>query len=246
MPTRTFIGLIFLVLALMVASTPALLNPAASGLREGLAAAGVPGMASDDGVTRDKRKDTGSVKNKLVLQGYERGKTDMKDTQPVGERGQQLPGGRLVSGSRRALLPGESLPYDPKSPPVTSKNGVLLDALNCPVFRDGVDIVTLWKDPAQKKKYTDKANAADNPKACIALLKNRVAAATNATLIDSNNLRDAVQLANTNDLGTSILGDYWTIMDYVFPAAEFGSGSIYTRESARDVLASVAAETRAK
>jgi hypothetical protein len=224
MPTRTFIGLILLVFALMVASTPMLLDPAAAGLQRGLEAAGVPGLTQAT-IKRDDRAKTGKVTNKLILKGYERGSQDMTDTLPLGDRAVHQPGGRLTAGTHRVLLPGESVTSDPLSPPVEVKGGVLLDGAKCPVFRAGVDVATLWKDPTQQQKYLDKAASADNPTACTALIKNRVAVATNATRTDQPGAMDVNRAIQSNDLGLAIWQSFDQLLMNAFPAYQTSSGS---------------------
>ena len=186
MPTRTFIGFILLVFAMLIASTPALLDPLSLGAQKGLDAAGVPGMSPDATfATRAEREDTGTVKDTLQLKGYEVGESDMQDIYSPSDReeGQLRVNGRTTSGSRRAALPGSYSTSDPMSPPVRSSGGVLLDKAGCPVFRAGLDLPTLWKDPTQQKKYLDKAASADDPAICRQRLEALVNNATASTTL---------------------------------------------------------------
>lgn len=172
MSTRTFIGFAFLVVALLVAATPSVLNPLAGSIQDGLAAAGVDGAKPRPISIRPIEKGQGgpeAVTNELVLKGYLVGEQDFRD-QSSGVRSAETRT-RTTSGARRAGLPGRGDGIDPLHPAVTIPGGVLLDVSGCPVFRDGLDLPALWANPALQGKYLAKAAAADDPATCRARLE---------------------------------------------------------------------------
>ena len=117
MRTRTFIGLALLIVALIVASTPQLLDPTARGVATLGTQAGLikplPGSASDERASSKGKQ----LKPALQLHGYELQKNgDLRDTVSAQERSANARG-RLIDGSHRVGLPGEpessqtDLPY---------------------------------------------------------------------------------------------------------------------------------------
>lgn len=184
MRTRTFLGLILLVAALMVASTPALLTPASAGIERLAVDVGMlPNKAAIAKAERKQQKarekELGTtVDPRLELKGFTREEDgDMRDTQPVGEREINVRG-RLASGSQRLGLPGERPGRDAYSPPFAAEDGVLLDIDGCPVFRPDADVATMLADPTTQKLYADKVASADDAAYCQAVFQERIAVAT--------------------------------------------------------------------
>lgn len=183
MPTRTFIGLIFLIIALVVASTPALLTPATRGVENVAVRAGV--IADQEAIAKaaaakqapDTKKKGKPVPAYLAMRGYQLDKDGnlrdvAGDTRPTDGRG------RLARGNARMLMPGELDPATLDAPPITKEGGVLLDAAGCPQFATGVDVAALMTDLDAAALYAAKAGQADDPAACSTLLKARVDEAT--------------------------------------------------------------------
>lgn len=221
MPTRTFIGLICLVFAMIVASTPALLTPLAGAAQRGLDTAGVPGMSTDDGrATRAEREPSDAVEDTLQLKGYEVGETDLVDMYGAEQRTTEAmrPNGRTSRGSRRALLPGVQPTIDGQNPPVRAAGGLLLDRSGCPVFRANLNLPALWKDPAQQAKYLDKAAASDDPGVCRARLEALVNNASTG-LKNQPTARETARMLRADDMSYAIMMQQISIMAAMFPGA---------------------------
>jgi hypothetical protein len=176
MPKSTFIGLVFLIAALLVASVPALLVPTAAGVEKGLVSVGaLPKPATSADAKQSGTTDKPS-KPQLQLKGYEVQKGgDLRDTvDPLDrEAGGQ---GRLERGSSRLLLDGQRPASD--VPPASTEDGVLLDITGCPLLRPDTDVALLMANPDTANLYAEKVSAADDPAACTALFKQRVSEAT--------------------------------------------------------------------
>lgn len=176
MPKSTFIGLIFLVAALLVASVPALLEPTAGGVEKGLVGVGVlpkPPAPADAGKSSKSGK---SSKPQLQLKGFEVQKNgDLRDTVDPLDR-EDAASGRLERGATRLLLDGQRPESD--VPPASTEDGVLLDITGCPLLRPDTDVAVLLANPDTANLYATKVGAADDPAACTALFRERVAEAT--------------------------------------------------------------------
>ncbi len=183
MRTRTFIGLIMLVAALIVASTPALLEPTAKGVeRLGVEAGFVEdqkALAKERAAAQKKaQKESGAADEKLELKGFaveEDG--DLRDTKEVGARNANERG-RLPAGNQRVLLPGQKPGTDAYSPPFAAEDGVLLDIDGCPTFRPEADVAAMMADEDTRTKYANKVASADDAAACETVLNERIAIAT--------------------------------------------------------------------
>lgn len=180
MRTRTFVGLIILILALLVAATPELLQPTAHGVeRAGIAA----GMLEDPSKrwareTRSADED-GPIDPRLELKGFvveENG--DLRDLKLPGDRAAAMT--RLADGNRRILLPGQQA-VDSTLPPVNSPEGVRLDSTGCPMFSATTDIAAIMQVPELRQRYANRAASSDDPATCIASLEAQIAAAQNPT-----------------------------------------------------------------
>jgi hypothetical protein len=184
MRTRAFIGLILLVAAMMVATIPALLTPASGGIERVLVLAGLLDDPEYEAAKERKRDAEQSsdeqVDGRLELKGFEvTEEGDLRDTTPVGERDANQRG-RLETGSRRTLLPGQAASTDAYDAPLTDPENLLLDANGCPMFRPGTDVPALLNDPETNQRYADRAASADDPADCALVLQARVDAATAA------------------------------------------------------------------
>lgn len=184
MRTRTFLGLILLVAALIVASTPALLTPTANGVERLAVEAGVledqSQLQKEREQARAKREQDSdvTVDERLEIKGFEQEKDgDLRDTKAVGERDVNLRG-RLEDGSQRVLMPGEKPGTDAYSPPFAAEDGVLLDIDGCPVFRPEADVAAMMADPDTKTRYDGKVTTSNDAAACRAVFDQRVALAT--------------------------------------------------------------------
>ncbi|MCW2924314.1 MAG: hypothetical protein JWM98_1718 [Thermoleophilia bacterium] len=197
MRNRTFLGLIFLVAALLVASTPQLLAPTSRGVELVAIKAGVMQDPAKAAPHRPKRSGKGgnAAEGQLVVQGYKLApaageqmmikgyfvdpKTgDMVDGSDIGVRGAHPT--RLAAGADRARLPGAPV-IDRVNPPVLSQDGVLLDITNCPVFPADANVASIIADPTTKQLYANKAASADDPKACRTALDATIKAAVSPT-----------------------------------------------------------------
>lgn len=182
MRSSSFIGLVFLVIALVVASTPALLTPTAGGVEWALVKLDWVKPAKEASARSDDRDDDepsagAPVDPQLAFKGHvveENG--DLRDLTPVSERTSNRRG-RLEGGNRRLPVPGQLARGDAYAlPAVTAEGGVLLDATGCPHFDPSTDVATLMRDPAVAVRYGEKAAGADDPAACRALLDARITA----------------------------------------------------------------------
>ncbi len=184
MRTRTFLGLILLVAALMVASTPALLTPTANGVERLAIDAGVLDDQKVLAKERERRQeqreqDSGmEVEGRLEIKGFvEEQDGDLRDTRPVGDR--EVNGrGRLEAGSQRLMLPGQKPGTDAYSPPFAVEDGVLLDIDGCPVFRPEANVAAMMADPDTKTRYDGKVTTSNDAAACRVVFDQRVAIAT--------------------------------------------------------------------
>jgi hypothetical protein len=180
MRTRTFIGMILLILVLMVASTPALLDVVAIGVQKAAVRVGLPGVPAP--ATAAKKPSTkaatgaGTVSARLELKGYLVGKPDLRDSYSTAERA-AIESNRLGSGAHRQLLSNQLKDSTLKSDPIPGVNGVLLDSVGCPRFAVGDDVVALMADPTIAANYNAKVAAADDPAGCSTAFAARVAAA---------------------------------------------------------------------
>lgn len=181
MPKSTFIGLVFLIAALLVASVPELLHPTAGAVEQGMVSVGLmqpvkqQKPATKDAKDTDKGTDDLSEK-RLALRGYVVEKDgDLRDSVDPFDR-DAAGRGRLAGGSSRLLLSGQRDRGD--LPPATSENGILLDITGCPLFRPETDVALLLADPDTAARYAEKAADSDDPAGCATLLDERIAAAT--------------------------------------------------------------------
>ncbi len=184
MRTRTFLGLILLVAALIVASTPALLTPTAKGVEHLAVQAGVlddhAQLAKDRRKAQEQREEDSGVKveDRLELKGFiEEKDGDLRDTKPVGDR-EVNERGRLEMGATRVALPGQKPGTDAYSAPFAAEDGVLLDIDGCPVFRPEADVAAMMANPDTKTLYDGKVTTADDAAACRTIFDERVALAT--------------------------------------------------------------------
>lgn len=186
MRTRTFLGLIILVAALMVASIPALLAPTARGVEHLAVEAGM--LEDPVAIEKQRRKEqakreaargaSGDVEDSLEIKGFtveEDG--DLRDTKTNGARDSNERG-RLEAGASRALMPGQRPGTDAYSPPFASQDGVLLDIDGCPVFRPEADVAALMANTESEQRYADKVASADDPADCRTIFAERIAIAT--------------------------------------------------------------------
>lgn len=181
---RTFIGLILLIIALMVASTPALLEPASRGVEQ----AGIRVGLLNDRVADAKAAEAKAAKARkkakvkpidsyVQLQGYQRIKGgDMRDV--AGDARAVTAHGRLSEGASRATLPGEAVRSATSTPPVESADGVLLDSTGCPLFAADADVASLMANPDIAQLYADKVASADDAAVCQPVFEARVKEAT--------------------------------------------------------------------
>ncbi|MCW2955704.1 MAG: hypothetical protein JWO69_573 [Thermoleophilia bacterium] len=192
MRTRTFIGLIILVIALMVASTPALLTPASRGIEVGLAQAGVPGFdqaaAAKDATATERTAPIDPIEDRLMLSGHVRVDNDLRDDFSETERAANH-GGRLLGGAGRTRLPGELDTSSATDQPIEFQDGVLLDNAGCPVFRQGTDVAALWANADLRQRYEDRAANADDPADCRSVLAARRDAALDGAAASEWTLR---------------------------------------------------------
>ena len=201
MRTRTFFGLILLVAALIVSSTPALLQPTADGVEHLAVEAGVlpdqaklakererraQKLAKERGIDVDERlavdgeeqlgDDDDDTSSRLMLSGHvleENG--DLRDTKAADERA--ATGSRLEAGTRRASLPGQLVSDRGDGIPRQYQSGsMVLDEFGCPTF-GAWDPIAMWDDPTTKAQWLDKAAEADDPGQCREFLEQLVARA---------------------------------------------------------------------
>ncbi len=173
MRTRTFFGLILLVAALLVASTPQLLEPTARGVELLGITAGVmpdPGEAYSR-ATRSSKDSEDELEPTLKLKGHlvdENG--DLRQVPAEKTRMEQR--NRLGSGSERVSVTG-SRSWDPYRPNghVANPEAALLDTGGCPVFPADADIAAMMADPETRQRYSNLAASADDPKGCRAELE---------------------------------------------------------------------------
>lgn len=184
MRTRTFLGLILLVAALIVASTPALLTPTADGVERLAIEAGMlqdPKVVARKHEQEQKAREKASgveVENRLEIKGFtEEQDGDLRDTRPIGDR-DVAARGRLESGRQRLLMPGQKPGTDAYSPPFAVEDGVLLDIDGCPVFRPEADVAAMMANPDIKTRYDGKVTTSNDAAACRAVFDQRVAIAT--------------------------------------------------------------------
>ncbi|MCW2928602.1 MAG: hypothetical protein JWM86_2570 [Thermoleophilia bacterium] len=233
MPNRTFLGLILLIIALVVASTPALLTPTARGVeavgvRAGVIKQQTPSTRGSD-TSASSKADT-PVKPYLAMRGYQLERDgDLRDvagdTRPTDGRG------RLATGSTRIAMPGEALRTATDSPPVTTEGGVLLDATGCPLFAEDADVATLMADPDAASLYATKAGDADDPAACATLLQARVDAATATPATTLPGDRRALASALRDDSQRMLMETYASDMFL----AMFGQDGAGTTTLAKDL-----------
>jgi hypothetical protein len=180
MRTRTFIGMIILILALIVASTPALLDLTSNGVQTALHKAGVPGVpAANSGATAPSS--SAPAKDKLTAQleikGYIANKNNLRDEYSTAQRA-AIDTYRLSTGARRQLLPGQFKDASATSAPIPlSASGVLLDSNGCPEFADGAVSTAVLADPKVQQLYANAIASADNPATCTVTFTARTAAA---------------------------------------------------------------------
>ena len=237
MRTRTFLGLILLVAALLVSATPALLTPASRGVEQLAARAGVPGVQVPERATQ--RADGAAatpVESSLELKGYVAEGTDLRDQFRVGERSANH-SRRLLDGRGRTLLPGERRGSEVDAPPYSSDEGILLDAEGCPVFRPETDVAKLWKNPDSRQLYVDRAASADDPAACRTMLDERRGIAVGSTDGAAATLaRRELAGIERGDLtsmlisleGLSILGSMFDVAELTSPGTATDSSSSST------------------
>lgn len=175
MRTRSFIGLAFLILALLVVSTPALLEPTAAGVESLAISTGVLEPPKLVNGPRASDEDVDPVEARLQLRGHvadENG--DLRDVAREGAR-DPLGGQRLASGSTRRGLLGTDAD-DPLAGPVAG-DALLLDRTGCPTFPKNADLATLLDAPETRERYTAAVAAADDPAACREALNAQIEAA---------------------------------------------------------------------
>jgi len=222
---RSFIGLILLIFALVVASTPALLTPAAKRVEQLAITTGVldPGTPNATRVAASKRK-TGSVPSKLELKGYEVTKNelknsfDLKDDFPDSVRAANRRS-RLAGGSERQRLPGQLRLSDTYEPPATQNGGILLDIDACPRFRPDTDVAELLANVDINARYEAMIQKSNDPIACAATYDARVAEAngTNGDAPVTGALGRQLESMSRGDLASVyILTREVTLMDEIF------------------------------
>ena len=179
MRTRTFIGLILLVIALMVASTPALLTPASKGVDSLLTEAGTPGFEKPV-TTKAKKTKIKSTPGYLELKGHVDSGKSLTDIYSTTERGSNQTG-RLEMGSSRAPLPGQLEGTDAYDDPIAynDKGEPLprLDKDKCPKFQPGDDVAAIWANADQKAALEALVAASADPATCTKTLAARRAQA---------------------------------------------------------------------
>lgn len=207
MRTRSFIGLIFLIVALLIASTPTLLQPTSHGIEVLAAKAGVidAPSSSTKSESTSSSGDGGSsdpLEARLELKGHvlqENG--DMRDTATQIERASNQRG-RLEAGGQRILMPGQQENQDAYSlPPVLAEDGLRLDSTGCPTFAEDADIVTLWADEKVQALYEERAGQADDPEACAAAitLEVRAAVRSNTTMLPGDRRRTSASIRSDSE-----------------------------------------------
>ncbi|MCW2949034.1 MAG: hypothetical protein JWN41_47 [Thermoleophilia bacterium] len=179
MRTRTFIGMIILILVLIVATTPTLLNQASINLQDALHKVGVPGVAAahrSTGSTPVVSKGGGAVPPQLLVKGFTVNKKNLRDGYSTAERG-AVQSYRLQSGSTREALPGQLADSSLTATPVPDPGGVLLDSAGCPMFPANVDSSAVLADPVLAQNYANGIASADNPATCKVIFQTRITAA---------------------------------------------------------------------
>lgn len=222
MRTRTFIGMIILILALIVASTPALLAVASREIQVGAHKVGIPGV---DAVPNSASSQTsgnaagGKVAPRLELKGYTVTGSDLRDGYSTSERA-ATQGYRLATGTNRQLMPGQLRGATASAPPLTSSKGVLLDSNGCPQFRPDADSTQVLATPAAKQLYANKVASADDPATCRATFAARTTAAdpTKVTPMSERMLRELGPGAVRRQDATELLmaKAYYTMLDGLF------------------------------
>lgn len=180
MTAKTFIGLIFLIAALLVASVPELLEPTAAGVEKAAVSVGVLPKAKPAAAEAKQPANTGddTADPRLTLRGFVQEEDgDLRDTVDPIDRESNLRG-RLETGTARISLPGQVADPGGSVPPASSEDGVLLDITGCPLFRPDTDVAVLLANPAMQALYSSKVADADDPAACNTLLQERIATAT--------------------------------------------------------------------
>lgn len=188
MNKTTFFGLSLLIVALLVASVPELLDPTARGVERVAVSAGViqdPQKAAAKAAADREKQATAKptadpdklADERLALRGFvveEDG--DLRDTVEEAERAASRRV-RLEAGTSRTLLPGQPGRTGKDVPPAASEEGVLLDITGCPLFRPDTDVAQLLADPLIVDLYATKVASSDDPEACEPLLRERIATA---------------------------------------------------------------------
>ena len=181
MRTRTFIGMILLVLALFVVSVPSLLDLASGGVQAAAHKAGVPGVEAvrpaNQKFASSKAADDGTVQlnDGLEIKGYEADGDNLRDGYSTAER-ESIGNGRLKMGSTRQELPDQLRNGTITSSPIPTGTGILLDSDGCPTFAKNANPTELMADPDVAQRYDDGVANADEPGACRTTFDARVAA----------------------------------------------------------------------
>lgn len=176
MRTRTFIGLIFLVAALLVAANPVLLGQASNGLHAlGITSGLIPDRAKQIKAQQAARAKVDPVDSVLELKGYQvQENGDLLDMTSVGDR-ESNQAGRTSTGRRRIALPGEKLNSDAYvDPPSVNADGLLLDPTSCPVLQDAYAAQRVIDDASVKAQILTASAKADDPAACRAELQTKL------------------------------------------------------------------------
>ena len=172
MRTRTFIGLILLVAALLVASTPALLTPTAKGVEHVAVQAGImPDVEAAERKEKQRQEQAaeGAADPALALKGFSREKNgDLRDTVTNNERASNQRG-RLEAGDRRVRMPGQLENQDAYSPPIVLEEGaMLLDSTGCPMMPTTAEEVAYIATDEGSAAYGQRVANADDPTTCQA------------------------------------------------------------------------------
>lgn len=244
--TRTFLGMVVLVIMLMVASTPALLDPTAERLQSAAAQAGVPNISAPGEAARAEAKARAKAKKQAEQEGTAieaalalRGRTveadgSLRDQYDPNAR---TTGSRLAIGSHRTVLADGAAPV--KTPPPL-EDGVLLDRTGCPQFSSDQDVATLWADPVSRARYEAKVASADDPAGCSTLFTQRRDEATGAdvrTMLPGD-ARDAASLRRGRTADVGFLLTYQRMLETMLPDAASAAAALTTPAAAGTTAAS--------
>lgn len=252
MKTRSFIGLLLLVIALVVVASPSVLEPAAGGLDRAATTLGIPAAktpkdpsvptAPTDGSNFDpKAKDVEVAPRAMIVKGYDEGDPDLRDRFQAADR-DPAGRGRLVAGQSRLPLPGQEGGSDLLLPPTTAEGGVLLDVTGCPVFAPGADVAAMMADPDTIVRYEERVANADDAALCGPLFDQRVEAAINPTASPAGDMttraaqRDVAASIRTGGLAVVSLTAYVDALEAFSGPTPYGD-AVYAALAAADATA---------